>query len=1053
MEDTESVDTQPLLEIFDDEREQDDFVSSVVRRFYRSEDRTDEDYELQETYLYPMENVLDVEAVKIGMVDSESAEDVLVEPEEFQIERNIHARLQEEIQQLQAFERETKIKEAKDRYTKQKQKLESKLVRLQEKQRQQEQLQHEKSYTNWKRNEQRIKKHLERSDTRIVDIIDENTNVDHKRWQLIWKHEPQFINFLFHELVLSYYHHQHIIHDCHDTNRLSITVTLFDRLGGSPLTFKLADGSQSLYEGIGNNTVHWLHDQKKQRYLHCTVPFTIPNDRFHVDLQPHQLFDFICPADVDVQPRMVFMFELYDLTVNAVIAWGLFPAVNSNLTLIKSGHFKVPLIRGAVDTREMNSYEKWTTIKDRFWFGSLYFEIGHNMTTEYLTEAELQLEHKETVIDVTGGGVINQLDSYEPEPDRAIIWNDENLKRAWFDKEKVVFKQYEDYQPEQEPVPVSDPPVYLQSVDIPNQNSIWVQTRPLYQEKMIYLKHTLKFDLGLYDFRTIEFWLVILLAVFVLYVRIWPHYFGQWFCLSVSNTPMSSNTWYPWHVYIDFRVDFHSALFIVGYVICGTAFNIMASILMMICVAVLQSRYAVHHYLPNIVYRFAFLYACAVSLDPIFIFITDVIFNGFQPIGEAFMLSQYYIISENSSIPGIFLTIAIYFVFMICQLIIIYHYVLHVHMNGRLWDLYHRVHAKEYELARSLPHDCTVPQHVMEEISIQVDPEDAIANSSLQRRIVVLEIEPEHYAMEVLDRLRRLLDSCYHDEEQTWVSKYVYAVPLASEVSSTIEPEEPMPCRWTQDNANSRQFEITNRKLIYDLLLFDHISDEHSARETYFIQDVIDQFWLLDQENDAVLACRMMKCLDLDEYQHHKQRTRNLKQIITDEFITPIRNKFKQRQNSNINAVSPVADSSNMIESFSEEQEQPNLPCTFSYEMNEQIHRVACKKRKYRIAKLDSCFLIKNNVEERFYREFEKMDKMKGQAMIVYNVNLSTNERTILSTFVQTPLSQLCHVPAEINKQADCTTKRSNHCRLDKEEYWISRADIERRRWLQQLTG
>ena len=63
----------------------------------------------------------------------------------------------------------------------------------------------------------------------------------------------------------------------------------------------------------------------------------------------------VCPAQRDVQPTLTYVLELYQLGgerwPDRVMAWTAFPAVDMHmLGNLISGRFKLPLIRGIMDT-------------------------------------------------------------------------------------------------------------------------------------------------------------------------------------------------------------------------------------------------------------------------------------------------------------------------------------------------------------------------------------------------------------------------------------------------------------------------------------------------------------------------------------------------------------------------------------------------------------------------------------------------------------------------------------------------------------------------------
>eukprot|EP00899_Mesostigma_viride_P023917 jgi/Mesvir1/470/Mv11345-RA.1 len=140
-----------------------------------------------------------------------------------------------------------------------------------------------------------------------------------------------------------------------------LLVSLYERLGGNPLRWgNLQSWGASLpMEHSGHYSVH---------------TWNVQQDVF-----------VVCPALGDLKPSMAFMFELFRLSTkedacrtDEVVAWGCFPAVGPDLTVI-SGKFKVPLLRGptdaGIDSHEILERTYASNLDD--WMGNLYFQAFH----------------------------------------------------------------------------------------------------------------------------------------------------------------------------------------------------------------------------------------------------------------------------------------------------------------------------------------------------------------------------------------------------------------------------------------------------------------------------------------------------------------------------------------------------------------------------------------------------------------------------------------------------------------------------------------------------
>ena len=102
-------------------------------------------------------------------------------------------------------------------------------------------------------------------------------------------------------------------------------------------------------------------------------------------------------------------------------------------------------------------------------------------------------------------------------------------------------------------------------------------------------------------------------------------------------------------------------------------------------------------------------YGIHVLLDPYWIFVVDMILLRYQsprsdtPTADATKLYWHFLSLEDGGIVGIFLTIFLYIFTTFITLACFYMYLLRVHMNGRLIDIYHRL--KEPEESFIIPND------------------------------------------------------------------------------------------------------------------------------------------------------------------------------------------------------------------------------------------------------------------------------------------------------------------------------------------------------------
>lgn len=80
--------------------------------------------------------------------------------------------------------------------------------------------------------------------------------------------------------------------------------------------------------------------------------------------------------------------------------------------------------------------------------------------------------------------------------------------------------------------------------------------------------------------------------------------------------------------------------------------------------------------------------------------------GGDVPIGDAFKLYWHFFRFDGNGTVGIVLAIFLYVVTLFTASCVVYMYFLRLHNNGRLMDVYHRLHAREDEFF--IPYDLEI---------------------------------------------------------------------------------------------------------------------------------------------------------------------------------------------------------------------------------------------------------------------------------------------------------------------------------------------------------
>lgn len=239
------------------------------------------------------------------------------------------------------------------------------------------------------------------------------------------------------------------------------------------------------------------------------------------------------------------------------------------------------------------------------------------------------------------------------------------------------------------------------------------------QRKLYYLRHELLVDLSASNFKTLEFWRLVSLLLFTLWVRVYVHYVMQWVFLRGNRIPVYDfqPQWTTCLVKYTWRTIATSTE--IGVIVFGVLGNVLLFGFFALCAAVGQ-RFVGE--LPHFASSFIVCVGLATVLDPYLVLVADVLSHhygcaNFSPDcleslasskckcveGDAFKLYVRFLAQEGSGLVGIIMTLIIYAALTCVSLVCVYTYMLHVHMNGRMLDVYRRVHGQEDDFF--VPHD------------------------------------------------------------------------------------------------------------------------------------------------------------------------------------------------------------------------------------------------------------------------------------------------------------------------------------------------------------
>ena len=227
--------------------------------------------------------------------------------------------------------------------------------------------------------------------------------------------------------------------------------------------------------------------------------------------------------------------------------------------------------------------------------------------------------------------------------------------------------------------------------------------------KLAYLFEELFDDLNIRYVFTFDFFVGLAVFVCAIWLRMYFHYMGEWLFLKANGIPLYSFKTYMWTITIKYTSSNITDLVEVGVVAIGQLTNI--AILLCFSSFSVALTVALGRF-PVALSKFVFYFGIVTMLDPALIFIVDLCLQNFDcanrspacvidytssrcqcTIGDSFKLWYRMSALQASGITGVFYTAVIYVLTTLLAAIILYHYVLYVHMDARMLDIHKRINA------------------------------------------------------------------------------------------------------------------------------------------------------------------------------------------------------------------------------------------------------------------------------------------------------------------------------------------------------------------------
>ncbi|XP_026056603.1 uncharacterized protein ofcc1 [Carassius auratus] len=494
--------------------------------------------------------------------------------------------------------------------------------------------------------------------------------------------------------------------------------------------------SVSLQTQLGGRTLRWSRLQEQQ-WVGRTEPVEHQGRYFDIELNINQSLCMVLPASCDLLPSSVLVFRLLSLpgdhsSVSSVMGWGAFPVCDCSFQLF-NGKFKTPLLRGSPNP-SLNQFRRiehlLSTDLDN-WLCNLYFQVKR------LPRGSTGVPERSFTLQIPSHPQLSSSQGLHPHPDTSIRSSASLPGKS-----------------PSGPVPASEPSNQT-NCPIAEKTKAEIHSKSGRQKKIIEknseaLKPFPKDQLDQFTFsvrsqhhnqhrsaavccgtgeRTrlavrllpsllglschprphlSQISLTILLFSLMWFPRLYLHYCSQWLFLQAQHIPIN-RFWLGAHtVDLVYQGSLLSTLEEVLLVLLGPLTLNAATLLLLLIRWGCQLTFGSP---PSFLSKFIMAAAVWTVLDPLAVFSVDAVlgrlsYSAEEPLADAAKLYWHFFRTEQSGTAGIIITLFLYGVHCILSFTFLYVYFLRLHNDGRLLDIYQRLHSTEG--AFFVPHDMEV---------------------------------------------------------------------------------------------------------------------------------------------------------------------------------------------------------------------------------------------------------------------------------------------------------------------------------------------------------
>ncbi|XP_069064524.1 uncharacterized protein [Pleurodeles waltl] len=243
-------------------------------------------------------------------------------------------------------------------------------------------------------------------------------------------------------------------------------------------------------------------------------------------------------------------------------------------------------------------------------------------------------------------------------------------------------------------------------------------------------------ELGLAEYRSKDFWIIMMLLAIMWFVRLYLHYCSQWLFLQSISVPVTKFQLHAHTVELRYQASLLYTREELGMVVVGP---LSLNAVMLLLVLIRWCCQLV--YVSSLSFMSKMIIAMGVwtVLDPLAVFLVDVLlgrlaYSEENPVADAAKLYWLFFRTEQTGLPGVVITALLYTLIFIISFSVLYFYLLRLHKESWLLDALQRISGNENEFC--IPLDMEISN---QELSFVVKKAEQWRGLNGERRKVKIE--------------------------------------------------------------------------------------------------------------------------------------------------------------------------------------------------------------------------------------------------------------------------------------------------------------------------